>query len=65
MTVVLTTIQKAALHLETALFGSNDAAQIAENMISRVVSERLQESAQRRLSPVELAVNGLMRIWED
>ena len=65
MTVILTPTQRAAITLQTGLYGSNDAAQLAENMISRVVSERLQESAQRRLSPVELAVNGLMRIWED
>ena len=65
MTVILTPTQRAAITLQTGLYGSNDAAQLAENMISRVVSERLQESAQQRLSPVELASAGLIRLFEN
>ena len=63
----LTPIQKAALHLETALFGSNDAAQIAENMISHIKEEwtLIREAAGRPRSPVEIAARGLTRLFEN
>ena len=64
-TELLSESQRAVLHLSTALFGSNDAAEMAERLIEHVKIERLQESAQQRLSPVELASAGLIRLFEN